>query len=220
MKYMKLLMGLVLLTIMTSCELAPFEEGQNPVNPEQTNVQEESTMFEEYEQNKTFIFETNDTKYLTPNGYTLWTVPQINTSENFNAISVKVTKESGRTEAGFGLVFCEQNIDEKLFMLAVMINTNGLYSIGKIYDGVFSHINNGWLKSNHIYSGLGVPNDISITFNNTNKNFTLSINNYEITSFTVNEKITFKNSRSGYVVVIANNENFPSKPVRVTFENK
>lgn len=220
MKYMKLLMGLVLLTIMTSCELAPFEEGQNPVNPEQTNVQEESTMFEEYEQNKTFIFETNDTKYLTPNGYTLWTVPQINTSENFNAISVKVTKESGRTEAGFGLVFCEQNIDEKPFMLAVMINTNGLYSIGKIYDGVFSHINNGWLKSNHIYSGLGVPNDISITFNNTNKNFTLSINNYEITSFTVNEKITFKNSRSGYVVVIANNENFPSKPVRVTFENK
>lgn len=220
MKYMKLLMGLVLLTIMTSCELAPFEEGQNPVNPEQTNVQEESTMFEEYEQNKTFIFETNDTKYLTPNGYTLWTVPQINTSENFNAISVKVTKESGRAEAGFGLVFCEQNIDEKPFMLAVMINTNGLYSIGKIYDGVFSHINNGWLKSNHIYSGLGVPNDISITFNNTNKNFTLSINNYEITLFTVNEKITFKNSRSGYVVVIANNENFPSKPVRVTFENK
>ena len=220
MKYMKLLMGLVLLTIMTSCELAPFEEGQNPVNPEQTNVQEESTMFEEYEQNKTFIFETNDTKYLTPNGYTLWTVPQINTSENFNAISVKVTKESGRAEAGFGLVFCEQYIDEKPFMLAVMINTNGLYSIGKIYDGVFSHINNGWLKSNHIYSGLGVPNDISITFNNTNKNFTLSINNYEITSFTVNEKITFKNSRSGYVVVIANNENFPSKPVRVTFENK
>lgn len=220
MKYVKLLMGLVLLTIMTSCELAPFEEGQNPVNPEQTNVQEESTIFEEYEQNKTFIFETNDTKYLTPNGYTLWTVPQINTSENFNAISVKVTKESGRTEAGFGLVFCEQNIDEKPFMLAVMINTNGLYSIGKIYDGVFSHINNGWLKSNHIYSGLGVPNDISITFNNTNKNFTLSINNYEITSFTVNEKITFKNSRSGYVVVIANNESFPSKPVRVTYENK
>lgn len=220
MKYMKLLMGLVLLTIMTSCELAPFEEGQNPVTPEQTNVQEESTMFEEYEQNKMFIFETNDTKYLTPNGYTLWTVPKINTSENFNAISVKVTKESGRTEAGFGLVFCEQNIDEKPFMLAVMINTNGLYSIGKIYDGVFSHINNGWLKSNHIYSGLGVPNDISITFNNTNKNFTLSINNYEITSFTVNEKITFKNSRSGYVVVIANNENFPSKPVRVTYEDK
>lgn len=220
MKHVKLLMGLVLLTIMTSCELAPFEEGQNPVNPEQTNVQEESTMFEEYEQNKTFIFETNDTKYLTPNGYTLWTVPQINTSENFNAISVKVTKESGRTEAGFGLVFCEQNIDEKSFMLAVMINTNGLYSIGKIYDGVFSHINNGWLKSDHIYSGLGVPNDISITFNNTNKNFTLTINNYEITSFTVNEKITFKNSRSGYVVVIANNESFPSKPVRVTYENK
>ena len=220
MKYVKLLMGLVLLTIMTSCELAPFEEGQNPVNPEQTNVQEESTMFEEYEQNKTFIFETNDTKYLTPNGYTLWTVPQINTSENFNAISVKVTKESGRTEAGFGLVFCEQNIDEKPFILAVMINTNGLYSIGKIYDGVFSHINNGWLKSDHIYSGLGVPNDISITFNNTNKNFTLTINNYEITSFTVNEKITFKNSRSGYVVVIANNESFPSKPVRVTYENR
>ena len=48
----------------------------------------------------------------------------------------------------------------------------------------------------------------------------LKINGYEITSFTVSEQISFKNSRSGFAVVIASNENFPDKPVRVTFENK
>jgi len=31
MKYGKLLIGLVILTILISCDLAPFEEGKNPV---------------------------------------------------------------------------------------------------------------------------------------------------------------------------------------------
>ena len=220
MKHENLLIVFASLVLFSSCELAPFEEGENLINPDQTNLQEESSMFEKDEQNKIFTFETNDTKYLGANGWTLWTVPNVNTSESFNPVAVEVIKESGRTEAGFGLVFCEQKIDGKPFMLAVLINANGYYTVGKVSDGVFCHINDGWKNSNFINKGYGIKNTISVAYDTGTKNFILKINNYEITSFTVSEQISFNNSKSGFAVVIANNENFPSKPVRVTFENK
>ena len=220
MKHENLLIVFASLALFSSCELAPFEEGETLTRPEQTNLQEESTLFEKDEQNKIFTFETNDTKYLGANGWTLWTVPNVNTSESFNPVAVEVIKESGRTEAGFGLVFCEQKIEGKPFMLAVLINANGYYTVGKVSDGVFCHINDGWKNSNFINKGYGIKNTISVAYDTGTKNFILKINGYEITSFTVSEQISFKNSKSGFAVVIANNENFPSKPVRVTFENK
>ncbi len=220
MKHENLLTVFAVLTMFASCEFTPFEEWENIIKPEQTNVQEESSMFEKDEQNKIFTFETNDTKYLGANGYTLWTVPNVNTSESFNPVTVEAIKESGRTEAGFGLIFCEQKIEEKSFMLAVLINANGYYTVGEVSDGVFCHINDGWKNSNFINKGYGIKNTIAVTYDTGTKNFILKINGYEITSFTASEQFEFKNSRHGFAVVIANNENFPSKPVRVTFENK
>lgn len=220
MKHENLLIAFASLALFSSCGLASFEEGENLIKPEQTNLQEESSMFEKDERNKIFTFETNDTKYLGANGYTLWTVPNANTSENFNPIAVEAVKESGRTEAGFGIVFCEQETGGRPFMLAVLINAKGYYTVGKVCDGVFGHINDGWKNSNFINKGYGIKNTISVAYDTGAKNFILKINGYEITSFTVSEQISFKNSKSGFAVVIANNENFPSKPVRVTFENK
>ena len=220
MKHENLLIVFATLALFSSCGLAPLEEGENLVNPGQTNVREESSMFEKDEQNEIFTFETNDTKYLGANGWTLWTVPNVNTGESFNPVAVEAVKESGRMEAGFGLVFCEQEIDGKPFMLSVLINASGYYTVGRVSDGVFRHINEGWKNSNYINRGYGIKNIISVAYDTGTKNFILRINGYEITSFTVSEQISFKNSRSGFAVVIANNENFPGNPVRVTFENK
>lgn len=220
MKFERLWVGFTVVVLLSSCGLSPFEECDNLTEIEHTNVQEENIMFEKDAQTNIFTFETNDTKYLGINGYTLWTVPNINTNENFDSIFVEVIKENGRAEAGFGLVFCEQKIEGKPFMLTVLINSNGYYAIGKVLDGVFGHINDGWKNSNYINKGYGIKNTIAVVYDNDTKNFILKINGYDITSFTVSEQITFKNSKSGFVVVIANNENFPSKPVRVTFENK
>ena len=185
MKHENLLIVFASLVLFSSCEIAPFEEGENLVNPDQTNLQEESSMFEKDEQNETFTFETNDTKYLGEKGWTLWTVPNVNTSESFNPVAVEVIKESGRTEAGFGLVFCEQEIEGKPFMLAVLINANGYYTVGKVSDGVFCHINDGWKNSSFINKGYGIKNTISVAYDTGAKNFILKINGYEITSFTV-----------------------------------
>lgn len=219
MRYKRRLIEFTVLVLLASCELSPFEEDANPVPVELTSVEKESALFEADGQDKIFTFRTNDTKYLTENGYTLWTVPLVNKEESFSPLTVEATKESGRSEAGYGVVFCEQEIEEKPFMLTVLINANGFYTVGKISDGVFSHINNGWQSFSYINTGFGIKNTISIAYANDTKNFALKINGYETTTFAVSEEITFTNSRSGYVAVIANNENFPSNPVKVTFEN-
>lgn len=221
----KIILGFIVSIIFASCELSPFKTTEPvppvpPIQPEETYIEEQNTMFQQEEGDNGFVFETNDTRYLTSTGYTLWSVPNINNSKNFEEISVGVTKQSGRTEAGFGVVFCRQTIDEKPYMLTVLINANGYYTIGKVYDGVFRHINEGWESSNYIKRGLGIKNLINITYDENNTNFTLKLNGYEITNFSVEEEILFRESKSGYVVVIANNENFPKNSVKVFFENK
>ena len=66
--------------------------------------------------------------------------------------------------------------------------------------------------------GQGVNNKMSVTYDSESKLFYLYINDYKVTSFSTSENITFKNSKSGFAVVIANNETFPSNPVKVTFK--
>lgn len=207
--------------VCVSCSLEPFDENPLPVGPTDSKptISEESTMFVKEEKSDVYVFQTNDRKYLGSRGYTLWGVKNINQSDRFEPLSVQITKQGGRAEAGFGMVFCEQEIENKSFLLTVLLNANGLYAIGKIVDGAFIHLNNGWVESEFINKGLGVSNDISVTYSEEKECFNLKINGQEITSFSVAEEISFKNSRSGYVVVIASDENFPSKPVKVIFRN-
>ena len=204
----------------TSCGLSPFEEDRGSVKTEKTKIEEGSSLFTSDEENKVFTFETNDTKYLGADGYTLWTVLNVNTGESFNPLCVEMTKESGRSEAGYGIVFCSQELEGKPFMLTVLINANGYYTIGKVMDGVFSHINDGWKNSDYIFRGIGARNTLMVTYDSSSKNFMLKINGYKMTSFTVSENLAFKNAGNGFAVVIANNESFPEKSVRVIFENK
>ena len=220
MRTVKLMAAIPAIALLASCGPAPLEEASAPESMEQTSVKEESSLFTADLQSKIFTFETNDKKYLGERGFTLWTVQGTNGSDSFEPVEVKLCKESGRTEAGFGIVFCEQETGGRPFMLAVLINANGYYTVGKVCDGVFGHINDGWKNSNYINKGHGIKNTIAVAYDAGTKNFLLKINGYEITSFTVSEQIAFKDSRSGFAVVIADNENFPGKPVRVTFENK
>ena len=103
-------------------------------------------------------------------------------------------------------------------MLTVLINAKGLYTVGKVVDGVFSHINGGWKDSSYINKGHGTYNNVSVSYDGESRNFMLRINGYDITDFTVPEEISFRGSRSGYAVVIAHNEDFPRTSVKVIFE--
>ena len=65
--------------------------------------------------------------------------------------------------------------------------------------------------SEHVYSASGLS---KVTDQSTLTNIQNTESSAEFTQD--GEKL----GRHGFAVVIANNENFPSKPVRVTFENK
>lgn len=219
MKKIELILIMTIIFVITSCELSPFVREKETINPEQTNVKEETSLFnQENSDGKSYEFVTNDTRFLNRNGYTFWSVPYVNTHDDFEPVTVTVCKESGRTEAGFGIVFCKQDLNGKSYMLTVLINGNGLYTVGKVIEGSFIYLDKGWKASDSIRRGQGVNNKLSVTYDSESKLFYLYINDYKVTSFSTSEDITFKNSKSGFAVVIANNETFPSNPVKVTFE--
>lgn len=218
MRIGKLLADIPAIVLLASCSLAPLEEASAPEAIEQTSIKEESSLFTADLQSKIFTFETNDKKYLGERGFTLWTVQGTNGNDSFEPVEVKLCKESGRAEAGFGIVFCEQETEGRHFMLAVLINTSGYYTAGKVTDGEFSHINGGWKSSSHIKRGHGIKNTVAVTYDSGNRNFLLRINGYNTAEFTAPEGIPFKGSRRGFAAVIASNEDFPETPVRVTFE--
>lgn len=217
MKYRKSIGMLNILLIFMSCDLASFYEDFEGSEPEKTTVSEESSLFTTDNETEVYTFETNDRKYLSEKGYTLWNISDSNVGKDFMPLSLTVCKESGRSEAGFGAVFCVQEIAGKSFMLAILINVNGFYTVGKITEGNFSHIT-GWENSDYINKGFGIKNLISVSYDSESKDFMLRINGYTVTTFAVSEDIVFKDSKTGYVVVIANNEAFPNNPVKVTFE--
>ena len=219
MKIGKILVLIPFFWIIISCGLSPLEEKANQFADEIVNVNEESTLFIEDSSNANlYLFETNDTRYLNNAGYTLFTTNKTNESDGFETINVDMMKLAGNAEAGYGIIFCEQTIDSKPFMLSILINTNGLYTIGKITNGEFYHLDNNWRYSSHINKGYGIKNKVSVSYDENLSSFNLQINDSDITSFTIPERITFKNSKSGFVVVISNRENFPEKSVKVEFE--
>lgn len=164
MRTVKLLACIPAIAMLVSCSLAPIEEASAPKSIEQTNIKEESSLFTADLQSKIFTFETNDKKYLGERGFVLWTVQGTNGSDSFEPFEVKLCKESGKAEAGFGIVLCAQEIGGKPFMLAVLINANGYYTAGKVTDGEFSHINGGWKSSTHINKGHGIKNTVAVTY--------------------------------------------------------
>lgn len=219
MNRLKLLLINISIILLVSCELSPFIREKETINPEQTNVKEETSLFnQENSDDQSYEFVTNDTRFLNRNGYTFWSVPYVNTHDDFEPVTVTVRKESGRSEAGFGIVFCKQELNGKSYMLTVLINGNGLYTVGKVIEGSFYYLDKGWKPSDSINRGQGVNNKISVSYDSESKLFYLYINDYKVTSFSTSEDVTFKNSKSGFAVVIANNETFPSNPVKVTFK--
>ena len=216
MKKVLLIIGSTLL--LASCMLSPFSSENNNDEKGENNsfIEENSSLFTE-SKNNIFTFETNNSSYITKNGYTIWCVNQTNTSENFDEINVTVYKSRGNSDAGFGIVFLKQIVDKKDFLITAMINTKGQYIIGKVIDGNFLAISE-WKTSSRLYSGYGVKNIVSVSYDEENADFVLCFNDQKESIFKIDEEINFKNSQSGFVAVISGSENFPSTPVKIVYE--
>lgn len=219
MKKFMIWLSLLIITILFfyTCKLPQFENESENIELNESYVEEVTELFVKENNSEKYIFNTNEEKYLTNKGYTIWTTTSVNTTKSFENIEWFVQKESGNEDAGFGLVFCEQDIEDKKYMLCVMINTQRQYIIGEVKDGNFITLID-WKSSPYLNKGFGIKNKINISFNEEKKYFEIKFNDVYITEFKSNENIKFENSKRGFVVVISNAENFPQESVKVIFE--
>ena len=154
--------------------------------------------------NDLYRFYTNDKKYQSSSGYTLWTY--CSSLEYLTDRTVMVSKPLGSSIAGYGLILCsdQRMVDGSLgtVFLTVMINNSGQYAIGKVINGSYSHLIN-WTKGKGLSTGVGLSHKIRIVY--------LSNNSYQLYLNDISE-ITFPDDtlpkcegtgRNGYLVVIA-----------------
>jgi len=164
------------------------------------------------------IFRTNDVKYWTLEGSTIWTVWG-EAEAVFTSRTVRMSKSSGFSTGGYGIVFChgEHEIEgyKKHAMLVVMINNNRQYIIGKAVGGVFTDF--GWWRTTpHLDSG-GAPNLVTVTYDEEAEKFRLIINGHEVDQFSDNDFPVLRSGRNGYIAVITPFDNFPFTGINISF---
>jgi len=175
---------------------------------------------EKTEEGKTrTVFRTNDERYWTLEGKTIWTVWD-ETETEFRERAVAMGKTSGYSGGGYGIVFCHGEYMVKGIltpvMLVVMINNQGQYIIGKVIGGIF--IDNGWWKTTpYLQRGTGELNEIRVLFEAENGEYCLEINEHEIERFRDDDEPTLSGGKDGYIVVITPFDKFPDSSVNVYF---
>lgn len=162
---------------------------------------------------------TNNGAYWSPYGYTLWSLNKKFQHEDFIECTVSLIKHSGDSVAGYGIVVCHAYREDYGYtMVTVMINTQGRYTVGKVIGANYESVI-GWKNCNHLRKGKGVENKIFLSYDKEQKKYTLFINDLEIESFTINDP-AHESGRSGYIVVISPQDDFPFVPVSVSFKEK
>lgn len=175
----------------------------------------------------TFEVNTNQEMFLSEYGYTLWCEKHHNNTAFFIPMRVEVEKLAGRTEGGYGIVFCAVTESENNnYLLTVMINNDQKYNIGKVKNGIFTTLSNGWQQCLYLKSGLNMKNTIEVQYvlndeenPEHNNKFEVKLNGYVVMYF--NDPAvynpTFKDTNYGYVVVVTPYEDFRKSKLWVKF---
>ncbi len=227
MKIKILFIAFICFFVLTACDLNNMS-GYNYLNDNgfDSPAEQKNDLFTNQEDNSDiYTFVTNNTQYKKRTGYTLWCEKYTNSSDNFETVKCNLKKLSGDSKAGYGVVFCStKKANNKTYLLVVMINNIQEYNIGKLDDGKFTSISNGWIQTNKLYPGSSsFSNTIEINYitegEQINK-FELKLNDYVVNYFSDKDNTTpvFTNTNSGYVVCISPYENFFTSNVNVQFK--
>ena len=200
-----------------------FSCGFNEYKEESVNEEifylEESTLFKQDMENlQEYLFSTADKNLAGSTGTTFWVVCEkdFNDSLEFRDFSAEVTKISGNSKAGYGLVFCQnENEKNEQSLLCVLINVNGFYSIGKLSENCFEKINE-WTYSENLNTGY-TSNLISVQ--KKEDKYQIYFNGNLETSFFDNKKILIPGGR-GFVAVVSSEEKFPEQSVKIRYRIK
>jgi len=212
---------------LAACEMGgSISKSTNQKEGEEPNFEMASELFEDVgtENGKQVTrFKTNDARYWSQLGYTLWTAWGIDNFVDFSERTVEVSKPKGYSGAGYGMVICQgtREVNGKAVqtMLTVMINNNGQYAIGKAIGGRYEDIL-WWTASPYINNiGAGSPTTIRVVGHGAGL-FSLYINGNYIRDFIDTTEPIHSGGRNGYIVVIAPADIFPQGEVDVYFSEQ
>lgn len=184
----------------------------DPELPSGESIEEVSTLFVKDSETGIVAFETNDSGYTGEYGYTLWTEGETIYSP-FTHLNITLSKLSGNSDAGYGVVFCSTGTS----MLLILINVNREYLIGELDGNVFTVIQE-WSETEDLYGGYNQGNVLDLVYDSSAEEFSLSFNGNGTVTFRDDEEPYHTEGRNGYMVVISPRDEFPEVPVSVTFK--
>jgi hypothetical protein len=189
--------------ILVTC-FSPYNGGKDELLLEETKPLQVDELFIDSGIPGWIKFYTNDTKYRSSRGYTLWTLR--GAEGTLGTRTLRLRKPAGSSIAGYGMVlgYKIRLVEDEAVpvMLTVMINNNGQYVIGKVIDGTFNYISQ-WTPASALEAGSGQENIITVQYQGDNK-YLLKFNGTVIREFTDEEEPRCAGEgKNGYMVVIA-----------------
>ena len=214
---------IIILLTLSSC-LSPYTGDDDDGLPEPTTPIVNSDLFipDNSTGKNVYTLNTNDPKYRTPSGYTLWTI----TSDalEFNERTIIAQKPHGSSIAGYGMIICyaQRTVGDSQVpvFLTVMVNNNKQYAIGKIINASYNHLVH-WTEGQGLLKGVGLTHKIKVVRDKDNPNkYNLYINDVFERTFTDDEVPRCEGmGRNGLIVVIAPSD-LNNSSVEVRFEEE
>lgn len=154
-------------------------------------------------------FLTNDAQYY---NYNFWVSYTQTNETQMTTVTATVKKQSGSLNGGYGIIFCYQDSNN---FYRLLIDADGHYSVIARTGGVYSVII-PWTSSQHLSSGVGVDNVISVHQLSPN-NFSVNFNGTQEVLF---NDANFTGGKAGFSasVNVQANENFPNTPEDLRFK--
>lgn len=195
-------------------ETVPFVEGVEVTPDLEVPEYKDKIFTEEYGK---IILHTNNKKYWSVRGYTLWKFFPANKEVK----EIKVKKLEGDNNGGYGFI-CYRNKGEKDRFLCILIYADGRYSVGNVVDGKYTSIVYKQ-ESTNLLKGSGATNVIrteqvgkSIKIFFTEKNSGTDAD-YVIEN---SEEYKLGDKGSGVIAVISPKDNFPKTYVSIEYNKK
>jgi hypothetical protein len=195
----------------------PEHRGEGAESGAQGGAEVESLFVPSADTPGLFEFETRDSAYIADRGFTIWTL-KAEPQDPFVSRTAVLNKLSGNPAAGYGLVFCRHEADERAdeTMLVAMIDTEQEYLIGEAVGASFKVIV-PWKYSALLKYGYNQANAIGLSLDGEARVFTLSVNGRAVEEFSAMESDYDLGGSNGFIAVISPKDDFPDKPVRISY---
>ena len=193
------------------------EKGEETVETDKGSTPDRSDslfVLVENEENR-YVFETSNNKYLSEEGYTLWSVKN---TKQVSSWRVSVSKEAGNSKAGYGILFCGESKDGSDTFYTFLINNEGQYTTGRVLDGKYTTLTS-WKSLKALRHGYGISNTLGVSYDEDTHQLSLSINEESAGYRSLPDKVEYFGSYSGFVAVVSNQENFPGTPVHISYKD-